>query len=330
MDHSQDKNLSQLMKERENIVPIRSNPELDKIVPVYHNELIVLKPKPLENVLNPWLPENGIAFIYAASGVGKTLFTLNVAYAIAGGGSFLKFKAPLQKKVLYIDAEMSFSIMHNRYLQTSNQQGELYDPKNFCLLSHELIRPFKLPKISDAEGQDFYNRFIEKTGVEVIIFDNLSMLAVWDENIAQQWNFIQDWLVSLRAKGKTCIMVHHSGKEAQGYRGTSKMIDCADTAISLQNVSQTQSEAQVTNCKKFKIEYQKNRTFGGQEALSFEAYLDSSGWRYESLEKSNEERIVEMVELKIKPNDIATDLKIGRSTVYRLIKSLRMKGLIRD
>lgn len=331
MDQSQDKTLSQLTKDHEKIVPIRSNPDLLKIKPVYHRDLIASNPLPINHILQPWLPEQGICLIYAATGVGKTLFTLNVAYAIASGGSFLKYKASAPKKVLYIDGEMAYRQVHSRYMQIVKQQGDLDFPENFCLLTPDKVYPQRLPKICTPEGQDFYNTIIERENIDVVVFDNLATLSSLDENNTEQWKFIQDWLISFRPKGKTLILVHHSGKDKKGYRGTSRMLDCVDTAISLQDISQNDFESEKINCRKFKIEYQKSRTFGGQDSLPFEITLSNNMWNFESLEKTNTCRIVEMFQdLGIKAKDIAIEIGTSSSYVHKVIRKARQQGVIRS
>lgn len=330
--HPNDKTLSEIKKsfESRNVVPIAVDPELSKIKPITYSELMSELPMPVENILHPWLPKQGIAFIYAATGVGKTLFTLNVAYAIADGGNFLKYKCPQPRKILYVDGEMAYQQMHSRIVQITKQQGELSNHDNFHLLNPDKAHPFKLPKICDPIGQKFYNKLIEELKIEVLILDNLSTLSAIDENKGQEWGVIQDWLLSLKSKGLSIIIVHHSGKEKNGYRGTSRMLDCIDTAISLQDLSDGDFEADKANSKKFKIVYQKNRTFGGQDSLSFEVKLTHASWQFESLEKNNTLRIVEMFEeLGLKPNDIAAELNINKTHVYRVIKKARGEGLIR-
>ena len=314
----------------ENVVSIHANTELNKMNPLTYNEIVASNPIPMQYVVYPWLPTQGIAFIYAATGVGKTLFTLNIAYAIAAGGNFLKFKCPKPRKVLYIDGEMAYSQLHSRFMDVVKQQGALTYPENFHLLTPEKAI-FTLPRICSVEGQEYYYKKIVELGIEVLVLDNLSTLSAIDENNSEQWKVIQDWLIYLRSKGISTLIVHHAGKEKRGYRGTSRMLDCADTAISLQDVSSGQMENEVDNEKKFKIEYQKSRSFGGQDSLSFEVSLTAQGWTYESLEKSNTIRIIEMFsELKIKPADIANELGINRSHVYRIIKRAKRDGLIRS
>ena len=43
-----------------------------------------------KDLLQPWLPEQGLAMIHAPRGVGKTFFALSCAYAIGTGGALQK------------------------------------------------------------------------------------------------------------------------------------------------------------------------------------------------------------------------------------------------
>jgi putative DNA primase/helicase len=323
----EDKKFSEL---KAPVVPIRSNSLLDKIEPLDYDSLLLSKPIPLEYVLWPWLPTQGIAFIYAATGVGKTLFSMNVAYAIAGGGNFLKYKAIKPRKVLYLDGEMAFPQVHQRLMDIRKQQGDLFFRKNFNLYTPISFEDFSLPDINTPEGQMFYNKKIEDLGIEVLFLDNLSTLSSIDENNSEHWKVIQKWLISLRAKGLSIVMIHHAGKDKKGYRGTSRMLDCADTAISLQDVTDDKMEGEKTFSKKFKVEYQKTRAFGGDDAMPFEVNLSTQGWEFESMEKNNTSRIVDMFGLGMKPMEIVAELGCHRSYVYRIISKARKQGLIRN
>jgi RecA-family ATPase len=201
----------------ENVSQIRPL-DTSKIKAVTYSEMLSSRPTPLELVLFPWLPTQGIAFIYAATGVGKTLFTMNAAYAIARGGNFLKYSCPKPRKLLYIDGEMSYVQIHARFLQIVKQQGELDFPENWNLLTPDKIAPFRLPKICDEIGQSYYNEIIEREKYEVIVIDNLSSLSSIDENNSQEWKIVQDWLMYLRSKGISVIVVHHAGKDSKGYQ----------------------------------------------------------------------------------------------------------------
>ena len=50
-------------------------------------------------------------------------------------------------------------------------------------------------------------------GVELLILDNLSSLTVGvRENDGDAWAQIQDWLLRLRRRGISVLIVHHAGK----------------------------------------------------------------------------------------------------------------------
>lgn len=325
--HPNDRTVS-IEKIAKNVTQIRSTPESDKINPMTFSDIVQSNPEPLENILSPWLPKKGSALIYAAAGVGKTFFALNIAYAIASGNNFLKFTVPKPKRVLYIDGEMSYPELYSRLISIIKQQGDLdaTTENNFFLLTPDKVYPSRLPKIDTPEGQLFYNRIIDENEIEVIVFDNYATLSLFDENIAEEWNFLQDWFIELRARGKSIIGVHHAGKDKKGFRGTSRLLDCVDTAISLQEIIDYTSESDSILSKKFKIEYQKSRTFGGKESLPFEVILKMSGWDFESVEANNIQRILEMhTKLEMKNVNIAKELGLSESYVSRIIR----KNIIR-
>ena len=60
-----------------------------------------------ETVIEPWLPVQGLAMVYAQTGIGKTYFGLNVSYAAATAGDYLGWKAEKRWRVLYPRGPMS-------------------------------------------------------------------------------------------------------------------------------------------------------------------------------------------------------------------------------
>lgn len=296
-------------------------------------------PPPKQYALYPIVPIQGIVFIFAATGVGKTIFALNLAYSMAAGGSFLKYTAPKPRRVLYIDGEMSYVDIHARMTQIKNQQGELDFPANFMIYTPDKLIPpertqaIRMPKICSAEGQSFFDMAIQENEIEVIIIDNLSMLSTIDLDKSQEWPVINDWLLSLRAKGKTIIVVHHAGKNPEDYRGTSRMLDAADTAISLQAIEEglpDQEDETLPLGKRFKIVYKKNRSFFGKDAVPYEATFINEKWSHRTIELSVMHKIVECIAAGMSQREIAKELFMSQSTINRMIKKGRREGLIRD
>jgi hypothetical protein len=78
------------------------------------DDLLRTKLPPREIILSPWLPTKGLAMVYGPRGIGKTHVTLGCAYAIASSGSFLRWRAPIPRRVLVIDGEMPAATLQER------------------------------------------------------------------------------------------------------------------------------------------------------------------------------------------------------------------------
>ena len=52
--------------------------------------------------------------LYAPRGVGKSWLSLSIGLAVAGGASLLRWSAPRQRNVLYIDGEMPLVSLQER------------------------------------------------------------------------------------------------------------------------------------------------------------------------------------------------------------------------
>jgi hypothetical protein len=125
-------------------------------------------------------------------------------------------------------------------------------------------------------------------------------------------------------------VIHHSGKDKNGYRGTSSMLDGADVAISLQPANENALEEEIITCKKFKVKYAKARNFGGQDALPYEVLFQDGIWQFQSMQKSEIDMVIEMVGLKMTQKVIANELGCGQPKIAKLIKKARKLGLLRD
>ena len=70
-----------------------------------------------EMLLAPILPEKSLAMLYAPRGIGKTLLALSIGLAVASGSALLRWNAPRQRRVLYVDGEMPLSRYRNCFEQ---------------------------------------------------------------------------------------------------------------------------------------------------------------------------------------------------------------------
>lgn len=281
---------------------------------------------PARNVLlEPWLPEQGLTMVYAPRGIGKTFFALNVAYAIASGGSFLCWKASAPRKVLYIDGEMPAKTMQERLKDIITTHQAEAPEDGLVLLTPDLQQDVFMPNLATIIGQDTIEPHLQ--GVSLVVIDNISTLCHSGvENDAESWVPIQEWVLKLRSRGISVLFVHHAGKGGN-QRGTSKREDVLDTVISLRRPPNYSAE----DGAHFEIHFEKSRGFCGSDAQPIDCKLTTDAnklpvWTWQLLENSTYQRVIELTQEKIKPTEIARELNLNRSTVSRHIKRAKSEG----
>ncbi|MBD3272983.1 AAA family ATPase [Candidatus Dependentiae bacterium] len=243
-------------------------PKTNGIQVVSMEDFLNMKIPEREIILNPFLPSQGLALLYAKRGVGKTHVALGIAYAVASGSQFLKWNAPVPKKVLYIDGEMPAILMQERLNKISKANGG-NPPAGFLNLITPDLQEY-MPDLSTEEGQDSINNLIKDN--DLIIVDNISTLfRCGIENDAESWAPVQKWALSLRRKGKSVLFVHHAGKSGK-QRGTSKKEDILDTVIQLEHPLDYKPDEGA----RFEIHFEKARSFYGEDAAPFQAHLKNT------------------------------------------------------
>ena len=104
---------------------------------------------------------------------------------------------------------------------------------------------------------------------ELLIIDNLSTLVNGGrENDADSWDAMQAWLLQLRRRDITVLLVHHAGRGGEA-RGTSKREDVLDTVIQLKRPA----DYEVEEGARFECHLTKARGVFGEDAMPFEARL---------------------------------------------------------
>lgn len=282
--------------------------------------------KPRAEMLSPWLHSQDLCMVYAARGIGKTHFSLAVAYAVATGGSFGPWRAPKPRKVLYLDGELPGAVMQQRCLMHCPEVEP--KPGFFRVLTPDIVpEDDTLPDISTPEGQAVIEQSID-ADTELIVIDNLSAWArTGRENDAESWHPIATWLLSLRRRGIAVLLVHHGGKNGQ-QRGTSKKEDLLDVVISLARPKDYDPQQGAV----FVLEFTKARNLTGTEAESLEFTLGGdetrAEWTFSSAEASTMDRVAGRAREGLQAGEIAEELGIHKSSVSRHLKKARELGLL--
>jgi KaiC/GvpD/RAD55 family RecA-like ATPase len=228
-------------------------------------------------LMRPWLREEQNCMVYAAAGVGKSLFALSLAIAVAGGGKFLNWEVQPKEggwKVLYLDGEMHLGDIQDRardLLDAVDDVDREQVNANLSFIVRQDQEPgAEFPSITKKSGWDFIIELVREEGVNLIILDNFSTLGeVEDENSASSFNKLTEFLLLLKTAGCATILVHHAGKakgkgsffEAGDFRGSSKLAATFEHIIRLEHPRDDVEQGQA----EFNVIWQKHRGGGHRQ-----------------------------------------------------------------
>jgi putative DNA primase/helicase len=282
-------------------------------------QFLQLSIQPREMLLDPFLPQKGLVMLYGTRGTGKTMVVLGMAYALATGTNFLKWKANKPRKVLLIDGEMPAAALQERL--SWHALGVKADPgDNLKILVGDLIEEGGIGNLASEKVQAELEPHLN--GIDLVVFDNLSTLtAVIRDNDAESWGPIQEYLLRLRRRNISVLIVHHAGKGGQ-QRGTSRREDVLDTVICLRRPS----DYEPTEGARFEVHIEKGRGMKGDDLKPFEAkfeVLDNTAkWTTREIEDAKLAEIKFLHEDGMSVTKIAEMVGVSRATAYRLVKKI--------
>jgi hypothetical protein len=198
---------------------------------------ILAKPIPPREVL---LHENGQPVLYAQSrnqmiawrGVGKTMFSLALAGAMASDGRVLDFQAGRASRVLFIDGELP----ERQFQERIDQMIPKSAVDNFMGINSEfVVGATKGINLLTTRTFESLLRLIDKFKPDALFLDSRSMLFPGKQLDEQHLCAIEERMQTLRLR-KLCIFEsHHVGKNGL-QRGLSNNDDGLDVQIKLDKV----------------------------------------------------------------------------------------------
>ncbi|MEZ4601346.1 MAG: AAA family ATPase [Syntrophotaleaceae bacterium] len=305
---------------REDVTP---KPARLKVVDIV--ELLSLQFPPRENLLSPWLPQQGLCMVFAPRGIGKTHFSLGVSYAVASGGTFLNWTASRPRGVLFLDGEMPGVVLQERMARIATSSDK--EPAAPLRIITPDLQPRGMINLSDPVDQAALDPFLD--GIDLIVVDNLSTLCrSGKEAEGESWLPVQQWALQQRAAGRSVLFIHHSGKNGE-QRGTSRREDVLDTVIALRRPGDYTPDRGAS----FEVHFEKARGIYGEETKPFEATLitDSDGrqtWAMKELEASTAEKVARLMAEGVPQAEIGEMLGITKGAVSKAKKRAQEMGLL--
>jgi putative DNA primase/helicase len=310
-------------------MPVRGTPHPQPRPPlqaVGFNDFLSLDIPAREMLLSPILPERSLAMLYAPRGVGKSWLSLSIGLAVAGGASLLRWSAPRQRKVLYVDGEMPLVSLQERLKAISLGFSDGIPNDGFRILAADQIESGI--NLCSEEGQRSLEPLLHN--IDLLIIDNLSTLCTsGSESASEAWVPMQNWLLKLRRRGVAVLLVHHAGVNGR-QRGTSRREDALDTVIALRRPEDYSPDEGA----RFEIHFEKLRNrVECVGAIPFEASITADGtegirWSSRDLKPPLLMQAAELFAEGLSVREVATSLRISKSEAGRLRLRALEEGLL--
>jgi putative DNA primase/helicase len=185
-----------------------------------------------------------------------------------------------------------------------------------------------MPDLGTPEGQEALERHWGEPP-DLLILDNLSCLAgAVRDNDADSWSPMQTWILSLRRRGISVLIVHHAGKGGQ-QRGTSRREDVLDTTIALRRPA----DYLPTEGARFEVHLEKARGAPSEAMEPFEAMMHAGEhggitWTCEPLKDVILKKAAALFADGTSVRDAADELGVSKTAAGRLRKRAIAEGLI--
>jgi len=194
-----------------------------------NESLMDAKTQPIpRNLYQSLIFEGEITFLFADTGIGKSVFAVQIASEISR-----------TDKVLYIDLELSDKQFESRY-STNYQSHYLFNENLYRI---DFMRRFSLP---DGCTYDTYfikslKLLIDQTGARIIIIDNMTKLISGDTDTARTTKPLMDLLTDFKFEyGLTLLLLEHTRKtdmsrpiSLNDLQGSKMKANFADAAFSI-------------------------------------------------------------------------------------------------
>ena len=202
---------------------------------------------------------------------------------------------------------------------TQERESQLY------IYSSELagmLRDFR-PQLNTWDWRQEIEKYLFEKNIKIWVADNIASLTPgMSENEKAEWDEVNQFLLRLRFKGITTILIHHLGKLGT-QRGTSAREDNIDISISLE---QPAGYIETDGCK-FDLKFTKARLrvkeLQGIFDLQLQLREDDKGnstWTYTSIRKTNRNEILKLLDEEWTQKEITDHLNIDKGYVSRIKK----------
>ena len=240
---------------------------------------------------------NKITMIYAPAGVGKSF--------IAWGLSRYAYRTQKVNEVRYLDADNGLDTIFSRKIQN------LIKYANYRYIN------FNNPSIAQYISPNHLLNLLKECDLtnKLIVIDSIKDFIIGDVTRDQDMNQFSKLIMRLRTQGATVLMLHHTTKSGNAYKGATNLLDSVDTAYSVECLNANTSRKD--GYLQWKLIGQKKRD--GGEDFEIKYFIDSSDIELKldvlGYIKEKDIELIEKIEKIIKENYM-----IHHNKIFKLLK----------
>lgn len=220
----------------ENVVSNKENaPSLLDDVKSF-KDVITSKEAGFVSMLEPILNERECVMLFAKPGAGKSFVTQRLAMCAASGAKFLKWQFKKPYRVVYLDGEMGIDTLKERSQMIVKTLGVTMLEENLSFLTTKPDGSTAERNISCPNVQAQFDEVFKQLKTDIFVIDNLMTTALptgMKDDDMKVWERLQPWIISLKSRGITVILVHHTNKSGEEPRGDIKKDVIINAAIKL-------------------------------------------------------------------------------------------------
>jgi hypothetical protein len=203
-------------------------------------EMVNTVPPEVPWIAEPLLVRGALSLLHGREGQGKSLLALAIAIAVAAGEPVAGF-SPKAGKVVYIDAENGAAEIHRRVRALGLPNGAAENLAIFITEGLDLRRDLaELEAVLAAERP------------ALLVLDSFRSLWGGKENDSDETGAVLDRLRNLgRRMDAASLLVHHSGKVGDEYRGSTGIGASCELVFGLgREPGDTDPQRRVLACRK--------------------------------------------------------------------------------
>ena len=281
--------------------------------------------------MHPWLVEQTITLVTGYRGIGKTWFALGIAKAISTGTKFGPWECHNKARVMHIDGELPLIDIKERI---ERLELDLKNPNLlFYLDAVAEMQDLDRPSLANPVWREKMLDFFKSERIDVAIYDNISALTSGiEENKAEAWDPIADYLKTCRHRGVASILLHHPNK-AGDQRGTSKREDIISNSIVLKHpLGYTRDEGArfLVDFTKDRVSYRYSHLISSRECRVIENANEHYRYEWSEPLKETNVLVLKLLNEGVVQKDIANVVGVSSSRISQIKGDLFKKKLIKN